>query len=173
MILEKELLIPRDVIRQRVSELAREISDHWQGKDLIMVGVLKGAVFFFVDLLREMHIPVKIDFVSAASYGSGTTTSGEVRVTKDVELPVEGRPVLLVEDIVDTGITLAHLIERMRAKKAESVGVCALIEKIERREVNFPIDYCGFRIEKGFIVGYGLDCDEQFRSLPDIYVLKP
>lgn len=170
--MEKEILIPRDVIQRRVEALAREISDDYQGADLVMVGVLKGAIFFFADLLRALRIPASIDFVRAASYGSGTQTSGEVRVTKDVELPLQGRSVLLVEDIVDTGITLAHLIDIMRAKQARSVRVCALIEKLERKRMAFPIDYCGFRFEEGFLVGYGLDFNEQFRGLPDIYVLK-
>jgi len=122
--------------------------------------------------MRELDIPIKIDFVRAASYGSEMTSSGEIRLTKDVEIPVKGRPLILVEDIVDTGLTLAHIIKKMEAKAPESIQVCALIEKLERRDISVIVDYCGFRIEEGFVVGYGLDHDEKYRQLPDIYVLK-
>jgi hypoxanthine phosphoribosyltransferase len=129
-------------------------------------------VFFFADLARGVTIPVKLDFVRAASYGSGTTSSGSIRLTKDVEIPVEGKPVILVEDIVDTGLTLNRVAELMRSRGPESVKICALIDKPERREIPVAIDYCGFRIEKGFLVGYGLDWDEKYRYLPDIYLLE-
>lgn len=170
--MRRRLLLSSQTIGERVRELALEISSDYQGKEPVLVGVLKGVVFFFADLARGFTIPVKIDFVRAASYGSGTTSSGTIRFTKDLEMPVEGKPVILVEDIVDTGLTLTGVAELIRGRNPESVKICALIDKPERREIAVPIDYCGFRIEKGFLVGYGLDYDEQYRYLPDIYVLE-
>jgi hypoxanthine phosphoribosyltransferase len=170
--LEKKLLLSRETIQKRVKKLAARISSDYEGQEPVFIGVLNGAVFFFADLTRELDIPIKIDFVRAASYGSEMTSSGEIRLTKDVEIPVEGRPVILVEDIVDTGLTLAHIIKKMEAKVPESIKVCALIDKLERRDVSVIVDYCGFRIEEGFVVGYGLDHDEKYRQLPDIFVLK-
>jgi hypoxanthine phosphoribosyltransferase len=170
--LEKKLLFSRETIQERVKELAARISSDHEGQEPVFIGVLKGAVFFFADLTRELDIPIKIDFVRAASYGSEMISSGEIRLTKDIEIPVEGRPVILVEDIVDTGLTLAHIIKKMEAKAPESIKVCALIDKLERRGVSVTVDYCGFRIEDGFVVGYGLDHDEKYRQLPDIFVLE-
>jgi len=170
--LEKKLLLSRETIQERVKELAARISSDYEGQEPVFIGVLNGAIFFFADLMRELDIPIKIDFVRAASYGSEMTSSGEIRLTKDVEIPVKGRPLILVEDIVDTGLTLAHIIKKMEAKAPESIQVCALIEKLERRDISVIVDYCGFRIEEGFVVGYGLDHDEKYRQLPDIFVLK-
>lgn len=167
-----EILIERKAILARVREIARKISSDHSGKEPVVVGVLNGAVFFFSDLVMEMTIPCKIDFVRAASYGSGTSSSGTVRLAKDLEIPVAGKPVILVEDIVDTGLTLNRIIRLIREKGPESVKVCALIDKRERREEEVVVDYCGFEVEKGFLVGYGLDFDEQYRYLPDIYVLR-
>jgi hypoxanthine phosphoribosyltransferase len=168
----KELLIPRDTIRSRVKELARQISSNHRDKEAVFIGVLNGVVFFFADLLRELEIDVKMDFVRAASYGSGMESGGTVRLTKEVELPIQDRPVILVEDIVDTGLTLTHIIRTLHEKRPLSVEICVLIDKLERRQVDVPIDYCGFQIQEGFVVGYGLDFDEQYRYLPDIYVLR-
>ena len=170
--LEKKLLFSRETIQERVKELAARISSDYEGQEPVFIGVLNGAVFFFADLTRELDIPIKIDFVRAASYSSEMTSSGEIRLTKDVEIPVKGRPVILVEDIVDTGLTLSHIIKKMEAKAPESIKVCALIDKLERRDVSVTVDYCGFRIEEGFVVGYGLDHDEKYRQLSDIFVLK-
>ncbi|OQX62805.1 MAG: hypoxanthine phosphoribosyltransferase [Desulfococcus sp. 4484_242] len=170
--LEKKLLIARETIRERVKELARRISSDYKGQQPVIVGVLNGAVFFFADLAREISIPIEIDFIRAASYGSEMTSSGKVRVTKDVEIPIQGRSVILVEDIVDTGLTLTRIIRNVQRKGPESVKVCALIDKLERRNVPVSIDYCGFQIQEGFLVGYGLDYNENYRQLPDIYALE-
>lgn len=170
--MEKKLLLSRETIQERVKELAARISSDYEGQEPVFIGLLNGAVFFFADLTRELDIPIEIDFVRAASYGSEMTSSGEIRLTKDVEIPVKGRPVILVEDIVDTGLTLSHIIKKMEAKAPESIKVCALIDKLERRDVSVTVDYCGFRIEEGFVVGYGLDHDEKYRQLSDIFVLK-
>lgn len=169
---EKKLFIPREQIQERVKELAFQISSDYDGKEPVLIGVLNGVVFFFADLVREISIPTKIDFVRAASYGSRMTSSGAVRLTKGVEIPVQGKAVILIEDIVDTGTTLAHIIKSMESMEVESLKTCALIDKHERRERAVAIDYCGFQLKEGFIVGYGLDFDEKYRHLPDIYVLK-
>lgn len=171
--MEKELLFSRSSIRKRVKELGEQISSDYQGKDPLFVGVLNGVVFFFADLMREISIGVKIDFMRAASYGSRMTSSGEIRITKDVEKPVRDRHIVLVEDIVDTGNTLAFVLKQMKEKCPASLKVCALMDKVERRQEEVPIDYAGFTIESGFVVGYGLDYNEEYRNLPEIYVLKP
>jgi hypoxanthine phosphoribosyltransferase len=171
-ILDKELLIPRKSIEKRVKELANQISLDYEGRDPVLIGVLKGVIFFLADLARELSIPAKIDFIRAASYGAGTTSSRTVRLTKDIETPINGKSVILVEDIVDTGLTLAHIIKKIERKGPESIRICTLIEKLERQDIKVPIDYCGFRIKEGFIVGYGLDFDEKYRNLPDLYVLR-
>ncbi|MBW2609857.1 MAG: hypoxanthine phosphoribosyltransferase [Deltaproteobacteria bacterium] len=170
--MEKELLIPRKTILAKVKELARRISSDYAEKEPILIGVLNGVVFFFTDLVTEMTIPSKIDFIRAASYGSNTSSSGSVRLTKDVEIPIQGKPVILVEDIVDTGLTLTKIVETLKQRDLESIKVCALIDKLERRDMDVTIDYYGFRVNEGFLVGYGLDHDEQYRYLPDIYTLK-
>jgi hypoxanthine phosphoribosyltransferase len=170
--LKKELLIPREAIKKRVKELARQISSDYEGKEPILIGILNGVIFFFADLMREISIPTRMDFIRAASYGSEMESSGSIRLTKDVEMPVKGKPVLLVEDIVDTGLTLTHIVKNLESKGTESLRICALIDKLERRNIDVSIDYCGFKINEGFLVGYGLDYDEKYRYLPDICVLK-
>lgn len=170
--MEKELLISKEMIQKRVKELASEISRDQQGKDTVLVGVLKGAVFFFCDLARELDMQVGIDFLRAASYGTSSFSSGTITLTKDVETPLEGKSVILVEDIIDTGLTMSHIIEELKRKKPSELKVCVLLDKIERREIEVQIDYCGFRVEGGFVVGYGLDYDEQYRNLSEIFVLK-
>jgi hypoxanthine phosphoribosyltransferase len=164
-------LITRTQILARIRDLAQEISKDLAGKEPVFVGVLNGAVFFFGDLVREMSMPCRIDFVRAASYGTGKMSSGQVRLTKDVEIDIRGKDVILVEDIVDTGLTLKHIQEWLRERQPSSVRICALIDKRERRAEEIHIDYSGFQVEKGFLVGYGLDCNEQYRHLPDIYTL--
>lgn len=170
--MEKDILIPRDTIQKRVKEIANQISSDYKGREPILIGILNGVVFFFADLVREISIPTKIDFIRAASYGSKTTSSGKIRLTKDVEIPIQGESVIVVEDIVDTGLTLTHIVKDLEAKGVESLRICALIDKVERRDLTVHIDYCGFRIEEGFIVGYGLDYNEKYRHLPDICVLR-
>jgi len=170
--LEKKILLSRETIQKRVKELADKISSDHEGQEPVFIGILKGAVFFFADLVREISIPLKIDFLRAASYGSETSSSGTIRLTKDVEISLEKKPVILVEDIIDTGLTLTHIIKKVEAKGPKSIKVCTLIDKLERRNVSVFIDYCGFQIKEGFVVGYGLDHDEKYRQLPDIYVLK-
>ena len=170
--LRKELLLSREMIGARVRELAGEISEDYRGKEPLLVSVLKGSVFFFADLVREITLPSKIDFVRAASYGKEMNSCGSVRLTKDLELPVEGKSILLVEDIVDTGLTLSYITGLLADRGAESIKICALVDKLERRERHVPIDYCGFKVEEGFLVGYGLDFDEKYRSLPEIFILK-
>ena len=170
--MKKELLIPRKTIQAKVKELANQISLDYSGREPILIGILNGVVFFFADLVMEMDIPCKIDFIRAASYGSGTSSSGTVKLTKDVEIPIQGKPVIIIEDIVDTGLTLNQIVKSLEEKDPESIKICALIDKLERRDEEIVIDYCGFQVEKGFLVGYGLDHDEQYRYLPDIYALK-
>jgi len=170
--LNKEILIPRKTILSRVKELAHKISSDYAGKEPILIGILNGVVFFFSDLVMEMTIPSKIDFIRAASYGSGTSTSGTIRLTKDVEIPIQGKEVIIVEDIVDTGLTLNHIVKGLEDRGPESIRICALIDKLERRDEEVKIDYCGFHIKEGFLVGYGLDHNERYRYLSDIYVLR-
>jgi hypoxanthine phosphoribosyltransferase len=171
-VLKREVLIPEAAIQRRVREIADQISNDYQGTEPILVGILKGSIIFMADLMRAIRIPVQMDFIRAASYGSGTQSSGTVRVTKDIELPIQGRPVILVEDIVDSGLTLAYVKELLEDRGAASLKICALIDKSERRERAISVDYCGFQVQEGFLVGYGLDCNEEYRNLPDICVLK-
>lgn len=172
MNLKRELLISKESIQDRVKELAERISADYKGKEPVLIGILNGVVFFLADLAREITVPTKIDFIRASSYGSQMTSSGNIRLSKDVEIPLKGKSIILVEDIVDTGLTLAHIIELLKQKQATSVKVCALIDKLERRKRDISIDYCGFQIKEGFIVGYGLDYNEKYRHLPDICVLR-
>jgi len=169
--MKQELLIHQETIKSRIKELARRISSDYSGKEPVFVGILNGSVFFFADIAREMTIPLKIDFIRAASYGSGNSSSGSVRLTKGLEIPVKDKPVILVEDIVDTGLTLSKILDIITEQSPESIKICALIDKQERRKKDITIDYCGFQVEEGFLVGYGLDYNEQFRCLNDIYKL--
>lgn len=170
--MEKEILIPKESIQSRVKELGAKISADYKGREPVLIGILNGVVFFFADLIRQISIPVELDFMRAASYGSEKLSSGQIRLTKDVEIPIKGRQVVVVEDIVDTGLTLTHILRLLEKKGAESVRLCALIDKRERRKVEVHVDYCGFQINEGFIVGYGLDYAEKYRYLPEIYLLK-
>ncbi len=167
-----EILFSKTVIEGRVRELAGRISGDYAGKDLLIVGVLKGAFVFMADLVRGLHIPCRVDFVRLASYGAGSTSSGKVRITKDLETDIAGRHVLVVEDIVDTGLTLAWLVEALRRRQPASLRVCAFLDKSQRRQVPFTADYVGFTIPDAFVVGYGLDFNEDFRFLPDVCVLR-
>jgi hypoxanthine phosphoribosyltransferase len=171
----KEILISEERIASRVAELAAQISTDYSGKDLVLVGVLKGAVIFLGDLVRQLAIPVVYDFVAIESYGPTTRSSGVVRILKDLDEPVESKHVLIVEDIVDTGLTLrvSYLRENIKSRAAASVKVCALLDKPARREVDLQIDYSGFVVPNEFVVGYGLDYNGRYRQLPYVGILKP
>ncbi len=170
--LRMKILFSRDEIDRVVREMAERISRDYEGKDLVVVCVLKGAFMFMADLVRHLKTPCVIDFVRLASYGSGTATSGKVLVTKDLETPIAGKDVLIVEDIVDTGITLDFLVRKLRDQNPRSLKVCALVDKKHRRKIAFTADYVGFDLDEGFILGYGIDFDEKARYLPDIYVME-
>ncbi len=159
-------------IHQEVRRIAKDIVSEYQNKEPVLIGVLNGVFVFFADLIREISIPIKIDFVRLASYGSKNVSSGKIVLTKDVELSIEGKPVIIVEDIIDTGLTLTYLVSHIKKRRPESVKICTLINKIERREKKINIDYWGFDIKEGFIVGYGLDYNERFRHLPYILSLE-
>ena len=170
--LSKEILIHRSEIARRVQELADEISRDYAGGEILMVGVLKGAFIFMADLVRAISTPCHTDFIRAASYGAGSESSGHIVITKNVELAIEGRDVLIVEDIVDTGLTLRHIVDTLNLRNPKSIKVCAFLDKRKRRKVPFEADYVGFTMDDGFIVGYGLDYSEQYRFLPDVYVIQ-
>jgi hypoxanthine phosphoribosyltransferase len=170
--MKQTVLIPHEKIVERVLEISRKISDEYRGKDPLLIGILNGVVFFFADLVMGLSIPVRMDFIKASSYGSCMTSSGQIKMIKDVGLPVKGQDVIIIEDIVDTGLTLKSIVETLRTREPASLKVCALIDKRERREQEVQIDYCGFTVEKGFLVGYGLDFDEKFRYLRDICVIE-
>ncbi len=170
--MKKSVLYSREAIRERVYELGEEVSRTYEGRDLVAIGVLKGAFMFMADLIRALRIPCRIDFVRLASYGAGTETSGRIELTKDIEIDVAGKDVLVVEDIVDTGLTLTYLVESLRSRNPRSLKVCAFIDKRLRRKVPFEADFVGFTMDDGFVVGYGLDFDEQGRFLPDVCILE-
>ncbi|NTV41959.1 MAG: hypoxanthine phosphoribosyltransferase [Syntrophobacteraceae bacterium] len=159
-------------IETTVEELARRINSDYEGKSLILVGILKGAFIFLSDLARRLTVPVRVDFVRLASYGLDTETSGKITITKDIDLTVRDQHVLVVEDIVDTGTTLAWYMNHLKGSGAASVRICALIDKKERRQIEIPLDYVGISVEKGFLVGYGLDYSENHRNLPAIYEVR-
>ena len=169
---ETEILLPREVVDKRVDELAMQITRDYSGRDLLVIGVLKGAFIFMADLVRALGIPCSVDFVRLASYGEGTISSGIVRLTKDLETPVDGRDLLIVEDIIDTGLTLSHFVDVLRERRPASIKVCTFLDKRERRKVPFMADYVGFTIPDAFVVGYGLDFDERYRYLPDVCILR-
>lgn len=160
-----ETLISTDQLEGRVRELGAEIDRDYQGREPVLVGVLKGAVMFIADLMRELTVPCEVDFMAVSSYGSATDSSGVVRILKDLEASIEGRDVLVVEDIVDSGLTLHYLLKNLRARNPASLEVCALLTKPERRRIELPIRYVGFEIPNRFAVGYGLDHDQRYRNL--------
>ncbi|NPV59662.1 MAG: hypoxanthine phosphoribosyltransferase [Actinobacteria bacterium] len=166
------VLISAEEIGRRTEELAREISEDYAGRDLVMVGVLKGAFVFLADLARRVRIPLEIDFVAVSSYGSDTESSGVVRIMKDLDLDIAGKDVLLVEDIVDTGLTLKYLVGLLKERGPASVEICALLNKPEARKVDLEVKYSGFDVPPLFVVGYGLDYAERFRQLPYVGVLE-
>ncbi len=169
---DKKLILSQEKLAERVAQLGREISTYYEGQRLVLVGVLNGAFICMADLARALTINVELDFIRVASYGMSSTSSGTISLSKDVELDLTGKDVLLVEDIIDTGRTLAWLKEFFRDKGAASVRICALIDKKERRQAEVKVDYLGFAVAEGFLVGYGLDCAEQYRNLPAVYHLE-
>ena len=168
---QKNLLFTAEDIALQVQRLAGQISQDYEGGEVIFVGVLKGAFVFLADLIRHLAIPAKLDFVRLSSYGASTESSGNIRIVTDVEIDLQGQDVLIVEDIVDSGLTTAFLRNHLLTKKPRSLRICTLLDKTERRSVEIPLEYVGLHLDKGFVVGYGLDCNEAHRQLPDIYEL--
>lgn len=169
----EEILIPEDAIQKRIQELGQEISRDYESKDLLLVCILKGGVMFLTDLMRTIEIPHTIDFMAISSYGAGVRrSSGSVQIKLDLATPIEGRNVLIVEDIIDSGQTLTSVIKFLNTRRPKSLKICTLLDKAERREVEVPIDYRGFTIPNKFVFGYGLDFDEYYRNLPFIGVVR-
>jgi len=168
-----EILIDEETLAARVAELGAEVSADYEGRDLLLIGVLKGAVFFMADLMRSIDIPCEVDFMAISSYGASTDSSGVVRILKDLDINIEGRDVLVVEDIIDSGLTLSYLIRNLESREPASLEVCALLTKPSRREIDVRVRYVGFEIPNKFVVGYGLDFGERYRNLPHVAVLEP
>ena len=166
------LRISSEELQSRLDELAIQINRDYEGRRPLMIGVLKGAFVFLADLMRRLSVPVEVDFIRLASYGSSAETSGTIRITKDTELPVENRDILIIEDIIDTGLTLDWLLKHFQTLHPRSIKVCTLIDKFERRQVDANPDYVGIRVKEGFLVGYGLDFSENYRHLPGIYEVR-
>jgi hypoxanthine phosphoribosyltransferase len=167
-----EILIDEETLQRRVEELGAAITEDYRGRDLLLVGVLKGAIFFMADLMRRIALPCEVDFMAISSYGSGTDSSGVVRILKDLDVSVEDRNVLVVEDIVDSGLTLSYLVRNLEARRPASVEICTLLAKPERRENDVDCRYVGFEIPNRFVIGYGLDFAERYRNLPYIGALR-
>ena len=167
-----EVLIDEEALMARVGELGAEISADYEGRDLLLIGVLKGAVFFMADLMRHVDVPCEIDFMAISSYGASTDSSGVVRILKDLDINIENRHVLVVEDIIDSGLTLSYLIRNLESREPASLEICALLTKPSRREIDVPVRYVGFEIPNRFVIGYGLDFDERYRNLPYVAVLR-
>jgi hypoxanthine phosphoribosyltransferase len=167
-----EVVVSGEDLQRRVVELGAEISRDYEGRDLVMIGVLKGAVLFIADLMRQLTVPCEVDFMAVSSYGSSTDSSGVVRILKDLDAPIGGRDVLIVEDIIDSGLTLQYLLRNLRARNPGSLEVCALLTKPEWRRVELPIRYVGFEIPNRYVIGYGLDYAQRYRNLSYVAVLK-
>jgi hypoxanthine phosphoribosyltransferase len=168
-----KILVEEETLRARIAELGAEVSADYAGKDLLLVGVLKGAVFFMADLMRNLTIPCEVDFMAISSYGASTDSSGVVRILKDLDINIEGRDVLVVEDIIDSGLTLSYLIRNLESRNPGSLEICALLTKPARREIEVDVRYTGFEIPNEFVIGYGLDYGERYRNLPYVAVLDP
>jgi hypoxanthine phosphoribosyltransferase len=166
-----EILIDEETLAARVAELGAEVSADYEGRDLLLIGVLKGAVFFMADLMRHLTVACEVDFMAISSYGDATDSSGIVRILKDLDINIEGRDVLVVEDIIDSGLTLSYLMRNLESREPASLEVCALLTKPSRREIDVPVRYVGFEIPNKFVVGYGLDFAERYRNLPYVGVL--
>jgi hypoxanthine phosphoribosyltransferase len=169
----ESLLFSRAQIEARVRELGAALTRDYAGREPVCICILKGATMFFSDLIRAVDLPLRLDFMSISSYGAATKTSGVVRILKDLDKDIVGRDVIIIEDIIDSGLTLSYLVKNLKARGARSLAVCVLLDKYARREVDLVPDYIGFRIEDRFVVGYGLDYAEKYRNLPDIGVLRP
>ena len=169
----KEVLVSREVLKEKVKELGKRISDDYRGKELVLIGVLKGGVVFLSDLIREITVPLDMDFISVSSYGNSTISSGVVRIIKDIDIDISGKQVLIVEDLVDTGLTLCYLKDLFRRRSPADVKVCSALVKPERRKTEIEIEYRGIDIPDKFVVGYGLDYQGKYRKLPDVCVLNP
>src|ERR671925_1083495 len=168
-----EVLIDEGALAGKITELADEISHDYADRDLLLIGVLKGAVFFMADLMRQITVPCEIDFMAISSYGASTDSSGVVRILKDLDINIESRHVLVVEDIIDSGLTLSYLVRNLEAREPASLEICALLTKPERREIEVEVRYTGFEIPNRFVIGYGLDFAERYRNLPYVAVLHP
>lgn len=169
---EVEILLEEEKIKQRIAELAEELSRDYEGREVLMIGILNGAVYFLTELTQKMSVPVEIDFMAASSYGSGTVSSGNVVITRDLERSIENKHVIIIEDIIDTGHTLSILVEMLKEQSPASIKTCVLLDKPSRRTVELQADYVGFEIPDAFIVGWGLDYDQKYRNLPYIGVIK-
>jgi hypoxanthine phosphoribosyltransferase len=167
----ESVLIDEEHLQARIAELGDEISSDYAGRDLLLLGVLKGAVFFMADLMRRLTVPCEIDFMAISSYGAATDSSGVVRILKDLDINIEGRHVLVVEDIIDSGLTLSYLMRNLEARNPASLEICALLTKPARREIDVDVRYTGFEIPNRFVIGYGLDFAERYRNLPYVGVL--
>jgi hypoxanthine phosphoribosyltransferase len=167
-----EVLVDQDTLAERIAELGEEISEDYDGRDLLLVGVLKGAVFFMADLMRHVRVPCEVDFMAISSYGAATDSSGVVRILKDLDINIRDRHVLVVEDIIDSGLTLSYLVRNLSAREPASLEICALLTKPSRREIEVPVRYVGFEIPNRFVIGYGLDFAERYRNLPYVGVLN-
>jgi hypoxanthine phosphoribosyltransferase len=167
-----EILVDEETLRSRVAELGAEVSADYHGRDLLLIGVLKGAVFFMADLMRHLTIPCEVDFMAISSYGDSTDSSGIVRILKDLDINIEGRDVLVVEDIIDSGLTLSYLMRNLESREPATLEVCALLTKPARRQIDVPVRYVGFEIPDRFVVGYGLDFAERYRNLRYVAVMS-
>ena len=169
----RAVLVSEQQLKDKVAQLGAQISQDYVGKDLVLVSILKGAVVFMADLMRAVTIPCSIDFMVVSSYGAGTTTTGMVKIIKDLDSDLSGKDVLIVEDILDTGVTLSNLVPMLKMRDPNSVRICAILDKPSRRRADIQADYIGFQVPDEFVVGYGLDYDEKYRNLPYVGVLKP
>lgn len=169
----QSVLYTEEQIAKRVAELGAEITRDYEGKDPIVIGILKGAAPFTTDIIRQINTPLQLDFMIVSSYGAGTQSSGTVKIRKDADADIQGRHVIICEDIIDSGITMSNLFELLKTRKPASLKLCALLSKLARREVDVKIDYCGWEVPDEFLVGYGLDYAERYRNLPCIGILKP
>ena len=168
----KEVLYSEDELRGRVRQMGEKISNDYQGKELILIGVLKGSVIFMADLLKEINIPCKMDFMAVSSYGNSTETSGVVRILKDLDFEIQGKDILIVEDIIDSGVTLKYLMKYLSGRKPNSLEIVCLLNKPDRRKVDIDVKYLGYDVPDHFLVGYGLDYAEKYRNLPYVGILK-
>lgn len=166
------ILIPEDKVDERIAQLGEQISQDYAGKQVHLIGILKGSIFFICELAKRITVPVTMDFMSVSSYGAGTKSSGVVKLIKDLDEPIEGKDVLIVEDIIDSGRTLSYLLKNLSSRNPASIRLCTMLDKPERREVEVDVDYQGFRIPDEFVIGYGLDYDQRYRNLPYIGVLS-